>query len=121
MLTKPVVKTHCISKQNATLPNKNVGVQNKQEKKSQLHTSGIPHHQHMQHDKSHENVKLTMDNLHTQNTEEKSIQTEDQPKIANCQVESQNQYTMDYKDESKHEDILCIQLKNIQLIILTIL
>ena len=46
-----------------------------------------------------------MDNLHSQKTEEKSIQTEDQPKITNFQVESQKQYTVDYKDESKHEGI----------------
>ena len=48
---------------------------------------------------------MTIVNLHTQKTEEKSIQTEDQPKIANFQVESQNQYTMDYEDDYKHEDI----------------
>ena len=99
-------KHNCISNQNTT---DQIYVQNKQEKKSQLNTSAIPHHQHVQcdikHDKSHENVKLIMDNLHTQKTEGKSIQTEDQPKIANFEVESQNQYTMDYKDESKHEDI----------------
>ena len=58
----------------------------------------------IKHDKSHENVKLTMDNLHTQKTEEKLIQTQDQPKITNFQVESQNQYTMYYIDESNHED-----------------
>ena len=46
-----------------------------------------------------------MDNLHSQKAEEKSIQTEDQPKITIFQVESQKQYTVDYKDESKHEGI----------------
>ena len=99
LLTQPVVQTQLHIKTKCNLRNKSV--QNKQEKKSQLNTSAIPHHQHVQcdikHDKSHENVKLTMDNLHTQKTEEKSIQTEDQPKIANFQVESQNQYTIDYK------------------------
>ena len=84
-------------------------MQNKQEKKSELNTSAIPHHQHVQCDikqeKSHEDVKLTMNNLYTQKIEEKSIQTEDQPKIANLQVENQNQYAIDYNDASKHEDI----------------
>ena len=41
-------------------------VQNKQEKKSQLSTSAIPHHQHVQcdikHDKSHEKGKLNSEN-----------------------------------------------------------
>ena len=66
-------------------------------------------------------LKLTMDNLHTQETEEKSIQTEDQPKIANFQVENQNQYSMDYRDESRHEDISMVTIEIIQLIIITIL
>ena len=91
LLTQPLVKTQLHNKTKCNLPNKSV--QNKQEKKSQLTSSAIPHHQDVQcdikHDKSHENVKLTMDNLHTQKTEEKSIQTEDQPKIANFQVKSQ--------------------------------
>ena len=62
-----------------------------------------------------------MNNLHTQKTEEKSIQTEDQPKIANLQVESQNQNRIDYKDESKLRILQCMLLKNIQLSIITIL
>ena len=46
-----------------------------------------------------------MDNLHTQKTDKKAILTEGLPKIANFQVENQNQHTIDYKDESKCEDI----------------